>query len=152
MHLMRPAASNEATQLSNLALISKAHWGYSEEFMEQCRDELTIDPADCDSGLVNVCEDNGTILGFYRLSGEAPQGVLEDLFVEPTYIGNGVGTELLQHAIKTARNLGMAALEIDSDPNAEGFYLGMGAKRIGTVTSSSIAGRFLPKLLLEIQA
>jgi len=27
--------------LSNLAFRSKAHWGYSDEFMAACRDELT---------------------------------------------------------------------------------------------------------------
>jgi hypothetical protein len=35
----RRARPNEAAVLSELALRSKAYWGYSDEFMEQCRAE-----------------------------------------------------------------------------------------------------------------
>ena len=39
---------------------------------------------------------------------------------------------------------------IDFDPNVEGFYLRMGARRVGSVASGSIAGRQLPRLELVI--
>jgi len=35
---------------------------------------------------------------------------------------------------------------IDADPNAEGFYLKMGAERVGESPSGSIPGRMLPLL------
>ena len=38
--LLRPARVDEAGLLSDLALRSKAHWGYSPEFIERCRTEL----------------------------------------------------------------------------------------------------------------
>jgi hypothetical protein len=37
-----------------------------------------------------------------------------------------------------------AAASIDADPNAEAFYLAMGAVRIGQTPSGSIPGRVLP--------
>ena len=39
---------NEAVYLSALALRSKAHWGYSKEFLKSCENELTYDPVQLD--------------------------------------------------------------------------------------------------------
>ncbi len=40
--LIRGARQDECALLSDLAFRSKASWGYGEQFMEDCRDELTI--------------------------------------------------------------------------------------------------------------
>ncbi|MGI5472915.1 hypothetical protein [Streptomyces sp. CA-132043] len=40
--LIRPAFATEAETLSDLALRSKAHWGYDTAFLGACRDELTV--------------------------------------------------------------------------------------------------------------
>jgi hypothetical protein len=39
--MIRPARVDEAHLLSDLALRSKAYWGYSPELIEQCREELS---------------------------------------------------------------------------------------------------------------
>lgn len=147
---IRSATSHEAPALGDLAFRSKAYWGYSDEFMAACKDDLQVTPEDCDAGLVHVATDGDTITGYYRISGEDQQGKLDDLFVDPDYIGRGVGKELLTEAITHARALGYAALEIHSDPNAEAFYLHMGALRIGAIPSGSIADRELSLLTLPI--
>ncbi|MFJ2031853.1 GNAT family N-acetyltransferase [Streptosporangium sp. NPDC087985] len=72
------------------------------------------------------------------------------LFVEPDAIGQGVGRRLFEHATATAANLGFARLTIDADPNAEPFYLAMGATQIGATPSGSIPGRMLPLLAITI--
>lgn len=46
--VLRPAEPDEATAISALAQRSKAHWGYGQEFLVACRDDLTIDPLWCD--------------------------------------------------------------------------------------------------------
>ena len=66
-------------------------------------------------------------------------------------MGEGLGNELMTHAKEKAKSLGMAALEIRSDPNAVGFYEHMGAKQMGDVASGSVPGRFLPKLILRLE-
>jgi predicted N-acetyltransferase YhbS len=71
------------------------------------------------------------------------------MWVEPEWIGTGVGRRLWQHAMTTAGNAGFVTLRIGADPGAEGFYRAMGAQRIGAKPSGSIPGRMLP--LLEIQ-
>jgi hypothetical protein len=41
---------------------------------------------------------------------------------------------------------------IDADPFAEGFYLAMGAERIGEVASDALPGRMLPQLRVLLPA
>ena len=86
------------------------------------------------------------------MAGEAPVAELADLFVDPTAIGRGVGATLLADAVDRARALGVSRLVIDADPNAAGFYVRMGARRVGSVAGSSIIGRELPRFDLVIDA
>lgn len=72
------------------------------------------------------------------------------MFVEPDAIGRGVGRTLFEHTVAQARRLGFTALTIDADPNAEPFYVAMGALRIGATPSGSIPGRELPLLRIEL--
>ena len=144
MHI-RPARVDEAAALTELAMRSKAHWGYDEAFMAACRDELTILPEHVPG--VDVAElDDGTVVGMVRLGDSS----IEDLFVEPDAIGTGVGKALMHHVARRAASEGMTRLAIDADPNAEPFYLAMGAVRVGESPSGSIPGRMLPKLDLTV--
>jgi hypothetical protein len=56
-----------------------------------------------------VGERDGTLLGFRRLAGEPPEGVLESLFVDLPAIGTGVGRLLFDDAGR-ARRLGLSTL------------------------------------------
>ncbi len=147
---LRPAVPGDADALSRLALRSKGHWGYDEEFLAACGVELTLRPEQCDGVHTVVAERGDALLGFYRLAGEAPVAELADLFVDPTVIGRGIGATLLADAVDRARALGVSRLVIDADPNAAGFYVRMGARRVGSVASSSIFGRELPRFELVV--
>ncbi len=50
-----------------------------------------------------------------------------------------------QYALEHARALGLQSFLIQSDPNAEGFYLHMGAQQVGTRIAPE-TGRALPLL------
>jgi GNAT superfamily N-acetyltransferase len=147
---LRPAVPREAEALSRLAVRSKGHWGYDEEFLEACRGQLMLQPEQCDGVHTVLAERGDALLGFYRLAGEAPVAELADLFVDPTAIGRGVGATLLADAVDRARALGVSRLVIDADPHAAGFYVRMGARRVGSVASSSIVGRELPRFELLV--
>jgi GNAT superfamily N-acetyltransferase len=148
--IVRPAVPAEAEALSRLALRSKGHWGYDDQFLAACRAELTVAPEQCDGVHLVLAEGGTALLGFYRLAGEPPVAELADLFVDPDAIGRGVGAVLLADAVDRARALGISRLTIDADPHAEGFYARMGARRVGTVASGSIPGRELPRLELAV--
>jgi GNAT superfamily N-acetyltransferase len=147
---LRPACEDEARLLSELALRSKAYWGYDQAFLDACRAELTLTPHDIQTQRVTVAERDGRIVGFSVLAGQPPHGTLEDLFVEPDHIGSGVGRALWQHAITVASRLGFERLTLEADPAAEPFYLAMGARRCGMVPSGSIPGRVIPLLEVSI--
>lgn len=148
---VRPARPPEAAALSALAMRSKAHWGYDEEFLAACRTELTIAPEWCDGLRVEVAERGGRVAGFYRLASAPPAGELAALFVDEPDNGTGVGGLLFRAATDRARSLGYRSLVITSDPQAEGFYVRHGARRIGQGPSGSIPGRWLPVLRYDLE-
>lgn len=150
---IRRAYGSDAGQLSTLAFRSKAHWGYSIEFMAACKDELTYTPEQIDSSRYqfHVCELDGETVGFYALELENEFiAEIEALFVQPKSIGTGIGRELMAHCKITARALGMQALVIQGDPNAEEFYLAAGGVRTGYRESASIPGRQLPVFRINL--
>jgi N-acetylglutamate synthase-like GNAT family acetyltransferase len=149
--MIRRARREDANELSQLSFHSKAFWGYSDEFMEACRDDLTVSPQYIESSPVYVADINGKIVGFYGLVCSESEAELRDLFVEPEMIGKGIGKQLWEHMMKTARELQVQKVFIHSDPHAEGFYKAMGAKRIGEVISSVFPNRKLPLLEVEIK-
>lgn len=147
---IRPARPGDASSLSDLALRSKAHWGYDAEFLESCRAELTLKDAELAERRTAVAERDGSVVGFTTLEGMPPRGVLGMMFVDPRAIGQGVGRLLFQHAVETAGALGFTRFTIDADPNAEPFYEAMGGVSVSRVPSGSIPGRTLTQYLRRI--
>lgn len=146
----RLARSDEPGEISSLALRSKGYWGYSGEFLEACREELTVSAQQCLSGDVTVAVRGEAIAGFYVLDGSPPLGRLAALFVELDLIGMGLGEALLLHALDTATRRGFHSLELDADPGAESFYARYGAETIGQSASGSIRGRLLPRMKFHL--
>jgi GNAT superfamily N-acetyltransferase len=144
---IRAARPGEAALLSGIAYRSKAHWGYSDEFMAAARDDLIVTEAQVAAEIIHVLEQDGEVKGFYKLREVTPDRVeLTDLFMEPSGIGRGWGRLLWGHAVATATRLGYTQMTWESDPNAEGFYLHMGGERVGAVESSVEPGRSLPRM------
>jgi N-acetylglutamate synthase-like GNAT family acetyltransferase len=143
---IRRARAADRDALASLAFRSKAHWGYDEAFMERSRDVLTPSAAYLANDPVYVAEDDaGAVIGFYGFVREGRALWLNDLWIEPAAIRSGAGRALFAHAIETARASGDTAFSIESDPNAEAFYLAMGAVRTGERVAAG-SGRVLPVL------
>ena len=149
---IRRARPAEVSILSALALRSKAHWGYDADFLAACRDDLTLSAKDVATSAVYVCDGLSAPLGFYRLVLQ-DDGVaeLDALFVEPAAMGQGVGKRLWRHAVATAEKLGCSEIVLQSDPQAEGFYLAMGAHRAGESESTVTPGRMLPLMRVRLR-
>lgn len=88
-------------------------------------------------------------MGWAALIPRGEVGWLEDLWVEPAWIGRGVGRLLFDHVAAEARERGARRLEWEAEPNAHGFYEHMGA---GYVRDSGVTewGRVLDVLGLEL--
>ena len=59
--MIRPAQQCEDSKLSELAVRSKGHWGYSQQFLDACREELRVSNADIAAGNAFVLEQSGEI-------------------------------------------------------------------------------------------
>lgn len=146
-HRIRRATVAEAQLLSDLAMRSKAHWGYDDAFMEACRAELTVTPETIRAGGVYVCERaDGSIAGFFDVRPQGGVAEVYDVFVDPDAIGEGVGRQLWQRLEQRVVELGLDTICVDADPNAVGYYEHMGARVVGEAPSGSIPGRMLPRL------
>lgn len=145
--VIRRMEPDEAPHLRDLFYRSKAYWGYDEAFMQALRAEMGIQPEEIISGWVyGLVDHTGRTLGYYHLLLREDHLHLEDLFIEPDCIGKGYGRRLFDHAVETARALGYSSFTFESDPNAEGFYLQLGAIRTGE-HESIIPGRFIPHMV-----
>ena len=148
--MIRPATTNEASSLTNLALEAKRYWGYPEHWIKHWESDLTITSNFIHDNHVYVAEEDGQIQGFYALIVTGDKAELDHMWVKPALIGTGIGKELFLDAMERAAALKVIAVEISSDPNAAGFYRRMGATEIGE-TDASFDGvvRKLPRLKNE---
>jgi N-acetylglutamate synthase-like GNAT family acetyltransferase len=150
---VRPARSDEKDRLSEIAIRSKAHWGYSESFMQACKDELIVsnekfNSCDYQYFIARVPSQIQGFAGLQRISARVCE--LDGLFIDPECIGTGVGRVLFDHVIAVLKQQSFKVLHIHSDPNASDFYHKMGAKFIKQVPSASIEGRQLPLFTMTI--
>lgn len=137
--------------LTEVAHAAKRHWGYPEAWIALWRPGLTVSGAELVEGEVFVGECGGRIAGFYALGQQKGAWELKHFWVRPESMGRGFGRALFRHAAERLGQLAPgAALEIESDPNAEAFYLHMGCERVGEVrTDWQGLTRILPLLRLE---
>lgn len=149
---IRPAHLYELPALSDLCLRSKAYWKYDRAFIEACREELTITPDNLNEDYVMVADDGGKHAGVIHLVLEGTTAELEKLFIDPNWIGKGVGRKLFQWAVETARAKGATLMNVVADPGAVPFYEKMGFKQFATFPSGSIPGRELPHMRLNLGA
>lgn len=150
MLMLRNPEPHEAAALTDLCLRSKAVWGYDERFMEACRRELTFAPADMRSPGIQVAVVDGRLIGVVEVTPGGEIADLAKLFVEPTNLRAGVGRQLFNWAKAAARANGANALVIDADPHAADFYRKMEAVDDGVVPSTTIPGRSLPRLVIQL--
>ena len=149
---IRRADRAEASRLTIIAHAAKRYWNYPEAWIREWREQLTVTPAYIDEHRVFVIEIERVVAGFYALRGDRPTVELDHMWVDPEYIGQGLGRRLVEHVMAEARAGGAQRIEIDSDPHAEAFYSHLGARRIGE-TPAPVNGdpeRYLPRLLLEL--
>lgn len=152
-------AHDLAPELAALGTRSKGAWGYDEGFMTRFGAQMAEWIPDFVSGMRDdggrvllLAVDAGEAVGFAIIEQTDPAkpAWLEDLWIEPHRMRAGIGSELLRATLDAVRAAGRDALEFESDPNAEGFYLRMGARTIGEQASDFQAGRMLPVMRFDL--
>lgn len=148
--MIERAKSSDGEILTEIALRSKAFWGYSNEQIESWREDLTVFPEMFEKYTISKYLVENQIAGFYILEEvNALTSNLKFLFISPDFIKKGIGYQLLQHAIVTSKTQGHTKMLVLSDPNAETFYAKHGFK-VYAQMESSVPGRFLPEMELQL--
>lgn len=148
--ILRRATSDQAETLTEIAHAAKRHWGYPDAWVQLWSPSLTITPEFIESHETYVAWMEEELAGFCALSREADTAGLEHLWVKPAFIGKGIGAALFKHILARCRELGVQVLKIESDPNAQGFYERMGAKKVGEVVRE-VEGKPRRLPILEIR-
>jgi GNAT superfamily N-acetyltransferase len=150
MQIIR-ATPQQADELTEIAHAAKRHWGYPERWIESWRDTLTIRPEFIAANVTYSAIEGCRAVGFYLLANENDGLHLDHFWIKPSAMDRGIGRALFDHALEQTRRLGHRSLKIEADPNAEGFYLRLGARRIGVaVTSIEDQRRELPLLRYDL--
>jgi GNAT superfamily N-acetyltransferase len=129
--LLRPAREDELAVLGDLKLRATLAWG------DHARETLLAiggDELDAGSEASFVAEIDGRIVGFATLVTNADlEPEVEDLFVEPSEWGKGIGRRLLQEAERRAASSAASRLRVAANPRAQAFYEACGFQVIGKV-------------------
>lgn len=147
------ARSEDAGILTEVAVAAKGHWGYPAHWMAEWRTHFTVVPSYVvDSEVYTAVDPSGELIGWYGLVGNGRRLLLDELWVRPDHIGSGIGRALFNHALARAAALGAEEIELESDPNAAGFYERMGARQVGQRPAAPIDGveRYLPKFVMPV--
>lgn len=146
---MRDGREQDFARLREIAVDAKAYWGYDRRRVEEWAEAGDFEPDSLRARLLFVAEAGGEPIGWAALIPRGEVGWLEDLWVEPAWIGRGVGRLLFEHVAGRARELGARRLEWEAEPNAKGFYERMGG---GYVRDSEVTewGRVLDVLGVEL--
>ena len=145
---IRRAVRSDSERATELARAAKSHWNYPAEWLATWQADLAITAEMIDRHPTFVACVGEEIVGVCQLQEADERVMLEHVWVDPTIHGKGVGRALVRHARAEARGVMMVV----ADPNAVGFYLKLGARRIGDIAGPmpGAPDRTLP--LLELDA
>jgi len=148
---IRDAQAADAPRLTEIVRGSHAYDGAYRVMVAP----LSIDAAYVAANPTRVCtDDRGAVVGFASLllpgRGTAGEAELDYMFVTDGQQGRGIGRALMADAVAVATGLGVARIHIVSHPPSEGFYLSVGARRVGEIPPVGRITWSRPHLRLDI--
>jgi len=146
---IRSARPDEGPRLKEIAIDAKSRWGYERERVLRWADDGDFSPGGLAKLVTFVAEVEGRAVGWAALLRKEDGWWLEDLWVEQSSIGTGVGASLFRAAAERARSLGERHLQWEAEPNAVGFYERMGGRYVRDGEPSSW-GRVNPIMALDL--
>ncbi len=144
----RHAHSTDLNKINGLIRGSKAHWGYTETFLDQFMEQWGIQEHYLHANTVFLFEKEKELLSLFSFKINEEQFPELDLFfVHRNQIGKGIGKIMWQHVVHYASEQNWTEFKLIADPHAEQFYKHMGAKNIGVF--ESFPGRFVPVMMFQ---
>jgi len=147
---IKKAIPNDHKTLTEITKKSKAYWGYSAEQIEIWSPFLTVSKEYIETNPVYNLVVDDKIIGYYSFFHESENTIkLDNLFVLPEFIGKGFGKILMSDFLKRLKNIDVQKVILNSEPNAEAFYIKFGFVKIGQI-ETSIKDRYLPVMELKM--
>jgi GNAT superfamily N-acetyltransferase len=146
---IRPARPDEGERLRQIAIDAKGHWGYDQDWVRSWAARGDFSAGALTGTPVLVAEADGRAVSFAMLIPKGEVAWLDDLWVEPPWIGRGVGRRLFEEAADRARELGAERMEWEAELNAIGFYEKLGGTYLRDSEETEL-GRVLPIMGLEL--
>jgi GNAT superfamily N-acetyltransferase len=146
---IRPAEPRDAPRLREIFAAAKGLWGYDTALVEEAARDLDLAPEAMQAKEVFVAEVAGEPVAFASIVRGSDVWRLDDLWVDPAWMGRGIGRHLFMYAADRARLLGARRLEWETDPNAVGFYEKMGGEYVRD-SPPTIWGRVVPVMGIDL--
>ena len=152
MFTFQRAQPQHAQALTDIAITAKRHWNYPEKWIQIWLPSLTISPQYIQENETWMAIVNEKPVAYYSLKQDGESLWLDNLWVLPEFMGQGIGKKLFQHALERSHARGVSILKIESDPNAQAFYEKLGACKIDE-HHSTVDGqlRTLPIMVVNLQ-
>lgn len=129
---IRDGVAAERVDLEALMFRSSVHASRYAEQLRAHPDAVSIPAVQFAARQVRVADAGGAMVGFaVLLDAIGGSCELDSLFVDPAWMGRGVGRRLVEDAAATARRTGAAAIGVVANPEAHGFYVRMGFRENG---------------------
>jgi len=108
---IRPVEPDEGERLREIAIAAKSYWGYD---LDRVKEWAAVGDFSSD-GLraknVYVAAVEGNPVGWAAASAHGDVWWLDDLWIAPDWMGNGVGSRLFRHAAEQGRAAGSRRME-----------------------------------------
>jgi GNAT superfamily N-acetyltransferase len=148
MLIFLPAENSDIDLLNDIAIRSKAWWGYDDHLMKQFAENSLISGELVDgTTVIKVCMED-RIIGWYMYKPDEVGVELTDFWMSPEYIGKGYGGKMFQNLKERVMQDDYYSIVFDADPNAAPFYEHMGCRIIGQALSEW--NRFIPKMRIDL--
>lgn len=122
------ATVEDAEELSNVAIRSKRHWGYSKEAMDLWNQNLTITEEFINTHTVIKATLEDEIVGFFALEEIKPVTRLAHYWLDTPYMRRGYGTAMYNFMVDYLKKQNVQKATIVMDPNGYPFFEKKGAK------------------------
>jgi GNAT superfamily N-acetyltransferase len=132
---IRSGSPDEGTRLKEIAIASKGHWGYPPERVREWADRGDFDRRTLEQLTLFVADTGERVVAWASVEPRGDVAWLADLWVEPEWIGKGLGARLFRQAAEHGRSSGARVMEWEAEPNALGFYEKMGGRYVRDSTS-----------------
>ena len=136
-----PAREQSLADINELIARSKAHWSWPDGYLDVALTLLRIDLAYLRGNhCFEALDARNKLIAFFSVVASDARVVLDNLWVTPESIGNGIGRRACEYVFRVAREKGWTELWVLPDPPAAGFYVKVGFSDTGERVPSRVPG------------